>query len=584
MSPPKKILLRSNGLSPVIHRTLSMCAEAVGATLGPGGMSLVLQSGEVDTAPITTKDGVTVFKHLGFEDTAAQVLMEAAREAAIRTAQEAGDGTTTATIIAYAIVDHLMGYMETHPRVSPQRALRLLEKTFRDEVEPAIRAAAIRVSIGTAEGRSRLVDVARVSANGDTDLANAVLECFDVVGDEGNVTILELEGPSRYEVEQIEGYALNTGYEHSTKRFYQTFVNDPATQMCVMQKPLYILYFGQVADLFSFKQKLLPQIFKTFETDERGEPLMTPVGRDIVLVATGFGERAIAEMATGFALESSLHIYPVKIPLTPMQTGQWDTLMDLAAVTGGKILDPINFPPETAGLEVLGRSDSFEAGRFRTSVLGFLDPILIEERARDLKVQISNPDTAVLDKLIIQERMGKLTSGLAKLKIYGSSSAEMREKRDRAEDAILAVRGALKYGILPGGGYMLAHLWGKYVESKDTILSEVLAPALRAPVERLFQNSGFTYEETSNAIVSMLDRDEVFDLLESKWESATTTNVIDSVPAVVEAIRSSLSIASLGACAGVVTYPRDRELDFAEAKAEAEWRVNASGNEANERF
>ncbi len=582
MSPAKDILLKSNGLDAIVHKTLATCAEAVGATLGPGGMSLLLQRGEIDTAPISTKDGVTVFRHLGFKNPAAQVIMESARDSAVRTAQEAGDGTTTATILAYAIVDHTQGYCTTHPRVSPQRVLRLLEKTFRTEIEPTIKAMAAPVSIGTDEGRARLVDVAKVSANGDEDLARSVLECFDVVGDEGNVTILELEGPSRYEVEQIEGYSLATGYEHSTKRFYQSFINDVATQMCVLQKPLYILYYGQIPDLFSFRQRIFPAIVASFKPGPNGEERVG-VGKNIVLIATGFGERALAELAVTFKMNDALNVYPVRIPLSVMQTGQYDTLLDLAAVTGAKILDAADNPPEEADLSCLGRSESFEAGRFRTSVLGFLDPILIQERERDLKAQISNPDTAQLDRLFVQERLGKLTSGLAKLKIYGSSSAELREKRDRAEDAVMSVRGALKHGILPGGGYTLASLFDKYAGSKDTILSEVLAPALRAPVERLFENSGYTVEETTSAIARMMNTKQVFDLLESQWEPAETTNVIDSVPAVVEAIRNSLSIASLGTCGGVVTFYRDRELDYAEARAESDWQRNANDNPADER-
>jgi len=574
-SPPKDILTRKNGLQKVIHETMALCAEVVGSTLGPGGMSVVLERGELDTAPIVTKDGVTVFKHLGFKDPAAQVLMEAARDAAVRTAQEAGDGTTTATILAHALVDHTMSFCELNPRVSPQRVVRLLEKTFREEIEPTISKSAIKVSIGTPEGRSRLVDVAKVSANGDSDLADAVLKCFDVVGDEGNVTILELEGSSRYEVEQIEGYSLSTGYEHSTKRFYQAFINDSATQMCVLQKPLYLLYFGQLSDLFPVK-KLLGQVVANFET----------VGRNVVICATGFGERALVELAASFPNEMALNVYPVKVPLTHMQTGQWDTLQDLAAVTGAKVLDPLNNPAEEANINALGTSDSFEAGRFRTSVLGFRDDILILERARALKAQINAPETAQLDKLIIQERLGKLTSGLAKLKIFGSSSGELREKRDRAEDAICAVRGALKHGILPGGGYMLAKLFAQYDSSTDIILREVLAPALRAPVERLYRNSGFTDEETSLQIKRTIEGTDVYDILESTWNPAATTSVIDSVPAVVEAIRNSLSISSLlGTCAGTVVFFRDHELDKAEARAEAEWQRNANApSEADDRL
>ena len=573
-SPAKQILTRESGLQPRIHDTLKKIAAIVGATLGPGGRSVILERGELDTAPIITKDGVTVFRHLGFTDPAAQVIMEAARDAAVRTAQEAGDGTTTATILAYSLVDHADGFCETNPRYSPQRVVRVLEKAFREEIEPEVKASATKVSIGTPEGRERLVNVARVSANGDTDLAKAVLECFDVVGDEGNVTLVEKEGPSHYEVEQVQGYGLKSGYEHSTKNFYQSFINEAATQMCVLSKPLYILYYGILPDLDPLL-KLIGEIMANYQV----------VGRNVVIAANGFGDQALARLAASFVNPSALNVFPLKVPITHMQSGQWDTLYDLAAVTGGKVLDMVNLDPRDATINDLGTSESFEAGRFRSSVIGYRDEILIEERARDLKKQIENAETSALDKIIVQERLGKLTSGLAKLKIFGSSAGELREKRDRAEDAVCGVRGALKHGILPGGGYVLARLWNKYRRSDNPVLREVLAPSLRTPVETLFTNSGYSEEETSQVIEQALITGHVYDLLEGRSEPSETTSIVDSTPAVVEAIRNSLSIASLlGTCGGTVVFYRDGELDKAEARAEADWQRNANDDEANDRW
>jgi chaperonin GroEL len=577
-SAGKIIRTRADGLTTIAHKTLKTVAEIVGATLGPGGRSVVIQAKDPGRAPIVTKDGVTVFRALGFEDTVQQVLMEAVRDSAVRTAQEAGDGTTTATILANSVHQATEAFCTDSRRYSPQKVVRELESVFRSEIEPAIRRLATRVSIGTEEGRKKLLSVAAVSANGDQPLAGAVLECFDVVGDDGNVTLLEIEGESHYEVEQIQGYPIAEGFEKSTGRFYQGFINDQAKQMCVLEKPLYLLYYGTVSSIDPFR-KLLSQVIEYFP--ETGT-------RNVVIVAPKFGERAIVELHATFPREDTLKVFPMALPLSPMKEGQYDTLLDLAAVTGGKVMDPINFTPEEANINHLGRTESFEAGRFRSNVLGFRDEILIDERASALRAQISNPDTAQLDRQLIQERLGKLTSGIAKLKIYGTSNGELREKRDRAEDAVCAVRGALKHGILPGGGYTLVQLWKHYSQkdiAEHMAATQVLANSLLAPVQRLYENLGFTPEEFDEYVQKMVSTDQVFDLLNMRWVDKIEGGVIDSAPAVIEAIRNSLSIAALlGTCGGVIVFGRDRGLERDESQKEADWRRQLETVEADQDY
>ena len=554
---------------------MKTCSEVVGSTLGPGGMSVVIERQEERLPPMITKDGVTVFRNLGFDDSAAHVIMEAARDAAIRTAAEAGDGTTTATILAEALVRHTMEYCDRNPKVSPQRVVRALEKSFKDILEPTIRANARKASLGTEEGRKILHAVAKISANGDTDLADAVLKCFDLCGDDGNVTLLEASGPSGYEVEHMDGYPVGTGYEESCGKFYQAFINDQSRQICSLNKPVYVLYHGRLGDIYT----ALTLFEKIGEAAAQGL-----LSHNVVFVATGFSEVVLAHLATNFQDARTPNIYPLMAPLTPVSTGQYDFLADLAALTGGAIFDPLNAPLENAELSQLGTSDSFEASRFRSTVLGYRDEILILERVDQLKVLLASGSLSQQATLLVQERLGKITGGIAKLKIVGASSGELREKRDRAEDAICAVRGTLKNGALPGGGWMLLRLQER-LKSEGPILQEVLSKSFNEPISRLFSNAGYGQDEQEVILGNMfVSPSLVYDVLDGKLIDPFDGGILDSVPAVLESLRNSISIASLlGTCGGTVVFRRDSQLERQEARDTNEFIRNSTIEEANER-
>lgn len=584
-SVSKEILSRGPALRALILKTMRTVSEVVGSTLGPGGMSVVIERQEERLPPMITKDGVTVFRNLGFDDSAAHVLMEAARDASVRTAAEAGDGTTTATILAEALVRKTMEFCDANPKVSPQRVVRTLEKGFQKVIEPWIKDHVLKADLGTPGGRARLHAVAKVSANGDVPLADAVLQCFDLTGDEGNVTIVEASGPSGYEVERIEGYPVFKGYEECCGKFYQQFINDPGRQMVTLDRPTYILYHGRLNDIYA----ALPIFDKINEAAQAGQ--LTP---NVVLVATGFSEVVLAHLATNFRHPGTINVYPLAAPLSAMATGQYDFLLDLAALTGGRIFDPLNAPLDNAELTQLGQTSSFEAGRFRSTVLGYKEELLVMERVDELKKQL-NGDISDLDRALIQERIGKISGGIAKLKVVGSSSGEVREKRDRAEDAICAVRGALKHGCLPAGGWSLLKLWayigsltvdgGQFNAVEISIFEKVLADALLEPVDRLFSNAGYTKEEQMDIVPNILNGTfEIFDVLDGRLVDALEGGLLDSAPAVTESIRNSISIAALlGTCGGTVVFKRDLSVERQEARDTAEFLRNANINEADER-
>jgi chaperonin GroEL len=582
----KDVLVKGPTLEKKILTTMQTVADLVGATLGPGGHPVLIERQEINMPNMVTKDGVTVFKAIGFTDPVAHAIMESARDASVRTASEAGDGTTTATILANAIVKNMNAYAKANPHISPQKIVRKLEKTFKDVIEPAIRKQAIPAKFSTKKGRELLWNVAKISANGDTALADAVMECFKLVGDKGNVTITEISGASAYEVERIEGYPVPLGYEDSCMNYYPKFVNDPENQRVNLENPIFVLYAGRITDIQSIVF-LMERIGMAWQADG--------FNHNVVLCATGFSESVVAQLALNFAEPTTINVYPLMAPRNAIPTSQMDFLLDMAAITGATIYDPLNTPlprsHEEVDLTTFGIGPkAFEAFRFRSTVIGQRDEVLVLERVQQLEKQIKNA-ASQLEALYFEERLGKLTGGIAKLKVIGASNGELREKRDRAEDAVMGVRKAIEQGCLPGGGWMLMKLVGEILALNDEDLNNVLVPALMEPFHVLFYNLGFSHEEIVDKFWNPMmkhvkdGKQTVYDALEGKWVDAVSGGVLDSTPAVLEAIRNSLSIASLlGTLGGTIVFQRNSKLETQDALDTAEFLRNANVNEANERL
>jgi chaperonin GroEL len=556
-------------------------------------MSVVIEHQETGMAPLVTKDGVTVFRSLGFNDSVRHVFMETTRDASIRTASEAGDGTTTATILAEAFMRYTMEFTKENKHVASQRIVRSLNSIVKDGLTE-LESITIRPTLGTPEGRTQLEAVARVSANGEAELARAVMESFDIVGDNGNVTITEASGPSKYTVEKIEGYSVPVGYEESCGPFYQKFVNDPATQSCVLEKPTFILYYGRITDFNSIYRNLAMIANAASDQMVLGGDNGHKVNHNVILVATGFSETVLANLAAGFNGEGTLNVFPLSVPLSDVKTGQMDFLMDLAAMTGATILDTLGTPLANMEMAHLGFGpETFEATRFRSNIIGYRDQLLVFERVDEIEKQLGSLAVSIKEKNLLRERSAKLTSGIARLIVQGPSHGEIRERRDRAEDAICAVRGAINSGALPGGGGGLLHLHKVFdpanekTKSYDSltqlVIEKVFRPALLTPVYRLFTNAGYSSEEATE-FISKMSKDQTYDLHAETFVNPYKAGLLDSAPAVSEALRNSVSVASLlGATGGVVVFARDIELERQEARDTTDFLRNASVNEANER-
>ena len=611
-SAPKHVIPSGPELDGLIRKTLKLCSLVVGGTLGPGGRPVVIERFEYGLPPTVTKDGVTVFRAMGFEGDE-HVIMEVVRDCSVRTAAAAGDGTTTAIVLAEAIVSRVLDYCKANPKVSPQRVVERLRRCWAETLEPALQKMSVKADLVTPEGRALLHAVAKVSGNGDSQLADAVMKCYDTCGDDGNVTIVETAGHvSAYEVEQIKGYPIHTGYERCCGAFAPEFVNDQGAQRSWLPEPVFVIYNGHLNDV----QTIFPLVKKIGEAYFSGG-----FNFNVVVAACSFSETVQAWFAANFKNESSLKMFPLLAPLSPMIGGQQQFLLDLAAIAGCTVFDPVTRPLETGKLSDLGPyteeadghckvkgCESFEAFRFSCNVIGHADDALVLKRAEEIRTQEKNA-ASEMDSMILKERLAKILGGIAKLKVVGNSDSETKERRDRSEDAICAVRGAIRYGCLPGGGWALVKLadevsgegfTGGSEDLTVEIMKTILIPSLEEPLRRILQNAGLNEEEVKGVGLHMLrnirypetiaEEDGLsghtacYDASAHKWVDPYVSGLLDSFPAVSEALKNALSVAGvMGTTGGMIVFRRDHELERTEARATQAYQRDAGINEADQR-
>jgi chaperonin GroEL len=583
-SPAKIFNSNIKQLQKIVVDTMDEISNIVGSSLGPGGRVVLVESDLHGIPNKNTKDGVSIFRALGSNDPYKHLIIEQVRDAAIRTVNEAGDGTTTATVISAALIKNLFAFCADNRRYSPQKVVRVMNSLLKDKMIPSIQSQSIKINT---KNQNLLEKVATVSANGDADMAKAVIEAFELVGfgSSSHVTIQELSGPSgKYEVKKIDGFPIEKGYEESIGKFHQAFINDQGTQRCVLENPLFILFDGQISDMMQV-QPLFEMIGEAYVSGQSEF-------KNVVVVAHGFSDQVLTTLSFNFANPGTINIVPLTTPMSQQANSQLEFLMDLSAFTGAKIFDMSNSISEATDEDLGNGMQRIEISRFRTTVVGDSDEINIENRATQIQKRMEQAESKI-DKILFEERLGKLTSGIAQLKLYGSSSGELKEKSDRAEDAVCAVRAALNHGCLPGGCRVLINLGvelSKETENKE-IIQNVLIPSLFAPFFKLLDNAGYIEEEQHDILDKMLgDKNLVYDVENGKYGKAKELGVFDATLAVQQALSNAISISGvMGVLGGVVCFPRDNALERQEALDDMNFRStleNAGNikNEANDRY
>lgn len=558
-TPAKMFLSDINKIQKIVIETLDEISSIVGHSLGPGGRNIIIESDLPEIPNKNTKDGVTIFRSLGYENAYKHLITEQTRDVAIRTVNEAGDGTTTATIIAAELTKNLLKFCKENPKESPQRVVRIINGHLNDFMIPYIEKSSIAVKN---KNRHLLEKVATISANGDKKMARAVMEAFELTGfsSSSHVTIQELSGKGgSFSVNLVEGFPIERGYEESIGKFHPAFINDQANQRCILDKPLFILFDGAVNDMVQVND-ILQSIGRAY-VEGNSE------FKNVVLVAHNFSDQVLTTLAFNFPNPGTINIVPLKTPINQIINSQTNFLMDISAFTGAKVFDMNNSLSEFTEQDFGKNMEKIELYRFRTTLVGESESINIELRADTIKKQIEQSESKI-EKILLEERLGKLTSGIAQLKIYGSSNGELKESSDRAEDAVCAVRAAISHGCLPGGCRVLINM---ILNRPDcNIFEKVVSPSLIAPFHKLLQNAGYNLNDIKVIQDKLADNEAiVYDVENHIYGDAEELGLFDATLAIKQALSNAVSISSvMGTLGGIIAFPRDGQLEIQDARDE----------------
>lgn len=576
---PKVFISDREQIKRKVLNITSRIADIVGGTLGPGGNTVLIESDLPGVQNRVSKDGVSVFTNLGSLDSIDHVIIETARDCAQRVGEGAGDGTTTTTILSHQLIKNLFDFCEKNPKYSPQKAVRKIKKAVNDILVPYIRSRAVMINESNTD---LLKKVGTISANGDTEMANKVFECFEMIGfgEGSHITIKEQAGPEGYKIERIDGLPIYSGHEDLGK-FSNVFINDQGNQRTFLEKPLFILFDGMITDLI----KITPILNEIGEKYAGGDEKF----KNTIIVAHGFSDEVMTTLALNFVNPQTINIMPLKTPLRQFVNSQQAFLHDLAAFTGAKVF---GLKDQLSGANVndLGYGmEYFESYRYRSTVVGDPEPMNVEVRAADLKKMMDNSESKA-ETIWLQERLALLTCGIAKFTVFAGSGADLKEKHDRIEDATMAMRSAIKYGCLPGGTRIaidMAILLAQELFEGDPA-RDVLMESLLSLPRTLLDNAGHNPEEIGEVISKLVENPElVYNVESEEFGKAEELGIFDATKAVEESLVNAVSIAGvLGTLGGIVVAPRDDEFERSEARADSEFMRNienplANVNEAN---
>ena len=445
-----------------LKKGVDTLANAVKVTLGPKGRNVII--GKSFGAPQSTKDGVTVAKEIELEDALENMGAQMVKEVASRTNDLAGDGTTTATILAQAIVKE--GLKNVAAGANPLDLKRGIDKAVEAIVKTLEKQA---VSVG--DSSDKINQVASISANNDPTIGGLITEAFEKVGKEGVITVEEAKGTETY-VDVVEGMQFDRGY------LSPYFVTDSEKMLADLETPYILLYDKKISTM----KDLLPVIEPVAQT-----------GKPLIIIAEDVDGEALATLVVN-KLRGALKIAAVKAP--GFGDRRKAMLEDIAILTGGTVIsEERGFTLENTTLEMLGTAEKVMIDKDNTTVVnGSGSAEEIQARVNQIKAQIE-VSTSDYDKEKLQERLAKLSGGVAVLYVGAPSEVEMKEKKDRVDDALHATRAAVEEGIVAGGGVALLNakkvLGSIKANNADEATGiEIINKALEAPLRIIVENSG----------------------------------------------------------------------------------------------
>ncbi|TBN41938.1 chaperonin GroEL [Paracoccus subflavus] len=495
---------------------VNILADAVKVTLGPKGRNVVIDKSF--GAPRITKDGVTVAKEIELSDKFENMGAQMVREVASRTNDEAGDGTTTATVLAQAIVKE--GMKAVAAGMNPMDLKRGIDLATTKVVE-AIKAASRPVT-----DSDEVAQVGTISANGEANIGRFIADAMQKVGNEGVITVEENKGMET-EVEVVEGMQFDRGY------LSPYFVTNPDKMIADLEDAYILLHEKKLSSL----QPMVPLLEAVIQS-----------GKPLVIVAEDVEGEALATLVVN-KLRGGLKIAAVKAP--GFGDRRKAMLQDIAILTGGQVIsEDLGMKLENVGIDMLGRAKKVTINKDTTTIVdGNGEKSEIEARVSQIRQQIEET-TSDYDKEKLQERVAKLAGGVAVIRVGGMTEVEVKERKDRVDDALNATRAAVQEGVVVGGGVALVQA-GKTLEGLTAANSDqeagiaIVRRALEAPMRQIAENAGVDGAVVAGKVRESNDKTFGFNAQTEEYGDMFKFGVIDPAKVVRTALEDAASVAGL---------------------------------------
>ena len=499
-----------------LKRGVDQLAEAVKVTLGPKGRNVVID--KKFGAPTVTKDGVTVAKEIELTDALENMGAQMVKEVATKTSDNAGDGTTTATVLAQAIFRE--GLKNVTAGVNPMALKRGIDKAV-----AAITEELKRISVPTA-GKKEIAQVGTISANNDQEIGNLIAEAMEKVGKDGVITVEEAKGLETT-LETVDGMQFDRGY------LSPYFVTDPDKMESVLEDAFILIHDKKISSM----KDLLPALEKVAQA-----------GRPLLIIAEDVEGEALATLVVN-KLRGTLRVSAVKAP--GFGDRRKAMLQDIATLTNGQVVsDEVGFKLENVAMNDLGRAKRIVIDKDNTTIIdGAGTQDNIQGRIKEIRSAIDK-STSDYDKEKLQERLAKLSGGVAVINVGAATEAEMKEKKARVEDALHATRAAVEEGIVPGGGVALVRAQKaldsvKLEESDEQIGVQIIRRAVEEPLRMIVQNAGAEGSIVLEKVRSNDGNTFGYNALTDTYEDLVQAGVIDPTKVTRTALQNAASISGL---------------------------------------
>jgi chaperonin GroEL len=512
---PAKELIFGVDARAKLKRGVDQLAEAVKATLGPKGRNVVLDKKFGN--PTVTKDGVTVAKEIELPDPVENMGAQMVKEVATKTSDIAGDGTTTATVLAQAIFRE--GLKNVTSGVNPMALKRGIDKAVEVVLEELK-----KVSVPT-KGKKEIAQVGAISANNDHDVGDIIADAMEKVGKDGVITVEEAKG-LQTELETVDGMQFDRGY------LSPYFVTDPDKMEAVLEDAVILIHDKKISSM----KDLLPVLEKVAQ-----------MGKPLLIIAEDIEGEALATLVVN-KLRGTLKVCGVKAP--GFGDRRKEMLRDVAVLTGGKVIsEEVGFKLENTVLSDLGKAKRVVVDKDNTTIVdGGGKHAEIDGRIGEIRAQIEK-STSDYDKEKLQERLAKLAGGVAIINVGAATETEMKEKKARVEDALHATRAAVEEGIVTGGGVALLRCQPAVAKLKldeeEQIGAEIVRRALEEPIRMIAQNAGAEGSIVVAKVRESKEKNFGYNALTDTYEDLVAAGVIDPTKVTRTALQNAASIAGL---------------------------------------